>query len=82
MQRIYNALRFPQLTTSRLRSAIDNLRQSCENYDHDEPRRQTRHIFARWSSNPSLFNTPQSIVAEIDKIRAVKGWEASMEDEI
>jgi secreted Zn-dependent insulinase-like peptidase len=82
MQGIYNALRFPQLTTSRLRSAIEDLGQSCENYDHDEPWRQTRHIFARWSSNPSLFNTPQSILAELDKIRAVKGWEASMEDEI
>ena len=82
MQGIYSAIRFPQIRASRLRTAIDDILALYRNQEQEVLYKQVNYLLSRWFSKPTAFNTPKSLIAEIDKIRGVDGWEATMEDEI
>ena len=82
MQGIYNAIRYPQLNPSRLRTALDDLGTSYRNQQHDVLYKQVGHALARWLYKPSAFNAPKTVIAEVEKILHVNGWEVSMENEI
>lgn len=82
MQSIYNAIRFPTITASRLESDLDELRQHFYNQDYDELFRQTNFALRRWVFNSSIVNTAPSMVAAIDQYKNQQRWQSTAEDDI
>lgn len=82
LQGIYSAIRYPQITASRLDSDLDQLRQHYFNENYDELYKQTNFALRRWAFNSSITNTADSLITAIDQYKKPALWQANAEDDI
>src|SRR5579862_5896484 len=82
IQTIYSAIRSPQISSLRLESDLDQLRQQYYNENYDELFRQTNFAHRRWAFNSSIVNTADSIVTAIDRYKSTKMWQSTAEKDI
>jgi secreted Zn-dependent insulinase-like peptidase len=82
MRGVYEAIRYPQISASRLQSDLDEFRLDNQNQEFEELYKQTSPVLLRWALNSTVYTPAKRIVAEIDKMKSDNLWKSKAQEEI
>ena len=82
MQGIYEAIRYPQISASRLQNDLDEFLFDNQNQEFEELYKQTSAVLLRWALNSTVYSPAKSIITEIDKMKADNLWKSKAQEEI
>jgi secreted Zn-dependent insulinase-like peptidase len=74
LKEIYEAIRAPKFSDSRLQSDVDEFIKTLSNWDYEELFKQTRFALDRWMFNSSIVNSPKLIIQAARDYKTQSNW--------